>query len=96
MSDNEETAPAPDDEANLKLIVGLIAGAIFFIAGLIFAYQKSSVNYALLAALGSALIIWTTASENAGQTIEIMGGIMLGLGAIGAVANYTGQSSPET
>ena len=62
----------------MKLIIGLVAGSIFLIGGLALACKQRNINYAFLAFLGSALIIWTTASENAEATIEVIGGLIAG------------------
>ena len=82
-----------EDQANLKLIVGLVSGSIFLIGGLLFAYKSQNCfNYSLLALLGSSVIIWTTTSENAAATLEVLGGILLGVGAIAGIKTYlTGE-----
>ena len=82
-----------EDQANMKLIVGLVSGSIFLIGGLLFAYKSQNCfNYTLLALLGSSVIIWTTTSENAAATLEVLGGILLGVGAIAGIKTYlTGE-----
>ena len=90
MSEEEDLQAAPDDQANLKLIVGLAAGTIFLIGGLLVACKEQNYKYALLGLLGSAVIIWTTASENAGTTLEILAGLVVGIGAIAGISQFVG------
>ena len=92
-----EEAPTEDNTTNLKLIIGTLAGSIFLIGGLMLACKDRNFNYALVAFLGSAVIIWTTASENAGTTLEILGGLIVGIGAVAGISTYVRSSgqAPE-
>ena len=93
--DPEETkeSVAQETEPNTKLIIGIVIGIIFLIGGLAMAVKHRNFHYGVLALTGSAVIIWTTASDNAGETIEIIGAILLAGGAISAIKSVMPQSA---
>ena len=68
-------------------------GTLFLIGGLALAIKHRNFYYGILAFTGSSVIIWTTASDSAQATIEIIGAIILAGGAIAAIKRFLPQSA---
>ena len=86
--DDPKESVAEETEPDVKLIIGIVIGIIFLIGGCAFALKQRNFYYGVLALVGCALLIWTTVSESAEKTIEIIGAVMLAGGAIAAINRF--------